>query len=112
MPYVKIQTNGEVASEEDFLKKLSAQMADKLAKPESYIMTALQADLKMTFAGNTEKTAFIELKSIGLDESMTEELSSFICDFMKKELGIKKDRVYIDFADSPGAMWGWNGGTF
>jgi phenylpyruvate tautomerase PptA (4-oxalocrotonate tautomerase family) len=112
MPYIKIQTNGEVGSKEGFLKKLSAEMAEKLSKPESYIMTALEADLKMTFAGNTEKTAFIELKSIGLAESMTGELSGFICDFVEKELGIKKDRVYIDFADSPGAMWGWNGGTF
>ncbi len=112
MPYIKIQTNGEVGSKEEFLKKLSAEMAGKLSKPESYIMTALEADLKMTFAGNTEKTAFVELKSIGLTESMTEELSRFICDFVEKELGIKKDRVYIDFADSPGGMWGWNGGTF
>jgi len=112
MPYIKLQTNESIDSGEEFLKKLSAGISEKLGKPESYIMTALQADIQMTFAGSTEKTAFIELKSIGLGESVTGELSSFICDFVEEELGIKKDRVYIDFADSPGAMWGWDGGTF
>lgn len=112
MPYVKVQTNQKVEKEEDLLKKLSAQMAENLGKPESYIMTALQSELRMTFGGSTEKAAFIEVKSIGLKESMTEELSQFICSFVEKELGIKKNRVYIEFADAPGSMWGWNGGTF
>ncbi len=112
MPFVKVQTNRGVEGEEEFLKKLSAELADKLGKPESYVMTALQPELAMTFGGTTEKTAFVELKSIGLDESMTADLSDFICSFMETELGIDQARVYIDFADSPGAMWGWDGGTF
>ncbi len=112
MPYIKVQTNQKVEKKEKLLKKLSAQMAEKLGKPESYIMTALEAEVKMTFGGSTEKTAFIEVKSIGLKESMTEELSQIICSFAEKELGINKNRVYIEFADAPGSMWGWNGGTF
>ncbi|MFP4198933.1 MAG: phenylpyruvate tautomerase MIF-related protein [Halanaerobium sp.] len=112
MPYIKVQTNQKVEKKEKLLKKLSAQMAEKLGKPESYIMTALEAEVKMTFGGSTEKTAFIEVKSIGLKESMTEELSQIICSFAEKELGINKNRVYIEFADVPGSMWGWNGGTF
>ncbi|MGM0604018.1 MAG: phenylpyruvate tautomerase MIF-related protein [Bacillota bacterium] len=112
MPFIKVQTNQKVEREEEILKKLSAQMAEQLGKPESYIMTALEADLKMTFGGSTEKTAFIEVKSIGLKESMTEELSQFICEFLENELGIEQDRIYIEFADAPGAMWGWDGGTF
>ncbi|MFW5718763.1 MAG: phenylpyruvate tautomerase MIF-related protein [Halanaerobium sp.] len=112
MPYIKVQTNQKVEKKEKLLKKLSAQMSEKLGKPESYIMTALETEVKMTFGGSTEKTAFIEVKSIGLKESMTEELSQIICGFAEKELGINKNRVYIEFADAPGSMWGWNGGTF
>ncbi|SIR16731.1 phenylpyruvate tautomerase MIF-related protein [Halanaerobium kushneri] len=112
MPFIKVQTNQKVKKEEELLKKLSAEMAEQLGKPESYIMTALEAELKMTFGGSTEKTAFIEVKSIGLKQSMTEELSQFICEFMEKELEIEQDRIYIEFADAPGAMWGWDGGTF
>ena|SRR6056297_1924141 len=112
MPYIKVQTNQKVEREEELLKRLSAEMADLLGKPESYIMTALEADLKMTFGGSIEKAAFIEVKSIGLKQSMTEELSQFICEFLEKELEIEQDRIYIEFADAPGAMWGWDGGTF
>jgi phenylpyruvate tautomerase PptA (4-oxalocrotonate tautomerase family) len=112
MPFIKVQTNQKVERKEELLKKLSAQMAEQLGKPESYIMTALEAELKMTFGGSTEKTAFIEVKSIGLKQSMTEELSQFICEFMEQELEIEQDRIYIEFADAPGAMWGWDGGTF
>ncbi len=112
MPYIEVQTSETVDNEEEFLKKLSAGISEKLGKPESYIMTALQADIQMTFAGSVEKAAFIELKSIGLTEAVTDELSGYICNFLEEELGIKKDRVYIDFADSSGDMWGWDGGTF
>ena len=112
MPYIKVQTNQKVEREEELLKRLSAEMADLLGKPESYIMTALEAETEMTFAGSTEKTAFIQIKSIGLKQSMTEELSQFICEFLEKELEIEQDRIYIEFADAPGAMWGWDGGTF
>ncbi|MFN2341331.1 MAG: phenylpyruvate tautomerase MIF-related protein [Halanaerobium sp.] len=112
MPYIKVQTNQKVEKKEEVLKKLSAAMAEQLGKPESYIMTALEAELKMTFGGSTENTAFIQLKSIGLKESMTEELSQFICEFLEKELEIEQDRIYIQFVDAPGAMWGWDGGTF
>lgn len=112
MPYIKVQTNQKVEKEEELLKKLSAEMAEQLGKPESYIMTALEAGTKMTFAGSTEKTAFIQLKSIGLKESLTEGLSQFICKFLETELEIKQNRIYIEFADAPGAMWGWDGGTF
>jgi len=31
---------------------------------------------------------------------------------MNSELGLPADRVYIEFADAPRSMWGWNGGTF
>lgn len=112
MPFIKVQTNQKVKKEEELLKKLSAEMAEQLGKPESYIMTALEAELKMTFGGSKEKTAFIEVKSIGLKQSMTEELSQFICEFIEQELEIEQDRIYIEFANVPGAMWGWDGGTF
>ena len=112
MPFIKVQTNQNVENKEEILKKLSAKMADKLGKPESYVMTGLDSKLTMTFGGSTEKTAFIEVKSIGLSESMTDDLSKFICDFLEKEVGVKKNRVYIQFVNAPGSMWGWDGGTF
>ena len=40
------------------------------------------------------------------------ELSDKLCAFVKVELGISPDRVYIEFWDINGKMFGWNGGTF
>ena len=40
------------------------------------------------------------------------ELSRQICERVSKTLGVPFDRIYIDFTDAIGAMWGWNGETF
>ena len=114
MPYVKIQTNRTV--DEDLKEKLllaaSSLVSGLLGKPERYVMTALQDDLPMTFAGTADPCAFIECKSIGLHESKTRELSAGLTGLVTEELDILPDRVYIEFADSKGSMWGWDGGTF
>ncbi len=112
MPYIKIQTNSEVSNSTDFLKKLSALSAEKIGKPESYVMTALDPKTDMTFGGSDEPAAFIECKSIGLSGGQTKALSAALCSFCESELGIPQARVYIEFAGSPGNMWGWKGGTF
>jgi hypothetical protein len=39
-------------------------------------------------------------------------LSRALCDFLKAELGIEPERVYIEFWDINKKMFGWNGGTF
>lgn len=111
MPYLKMQTNQKVEDRE-LISRLSAKAAEALGKSESYVMVALEPELEMIFGGNKKPAAFIELKSIGLKESMTEKLSKEICDFVGEELDIPKNRIYIEFSDAPGKMWGWNGGTF
>ena len=91
---------------------MSQRVAKQLGKPESYVMVALQLSVPMVFAGTTEPAAFLELKSIGLAESQTKPLSRALCDIIEAELGIRKDRVYIEFTNAAGKMWGWNGDTF
>lgn len=112
MPYIKIQTNAQVENGEELLKKLSSLMAGELGKPESYVMTAFDRVESMTFAGSTEKAAFLECKSIGLRRDQTAGLSAALCSFCEKELQIPGDRVYIEFAGADGAFWGWDGRTF
>ena len=114
MPYIKIQTNHPV--DEDLREKLllgvSSLAAGILGKPERYVMTAMEDRVPMTFAGKTDPCAFIECKSIGLPESKTRDLSSGLTGLVTEELDILPDRVYIEFADAKGSMWGWDGGTF
>lgn len=114
MPYLKIQTNQTVETEQAraLISEASRLVASELGKPENYVMVALDPPLPMVFAGSAEPTAYLELKSIGLPESRTRELSQVLCELMEKNLNIDKSRVYIEFADAPRAMWGWNGATF
>ena len=115
MPFLKIQTNYavELSKGEVLLEKASKLVAEKLGKPESYVMVQLQKESPMLFAGSNAPLAYLELKSIGLpNNSTTTDLSNALCALMEQELGIPGDRIYIEFANAPRDMWGWNGGTF
>jgi len=116
MPLIKIQTSvapPEKSSIESMLKDLSSSLAAHLGKPESYVMTAFEADVPMTFAGTTEPVCYIEIKSVGtMGGTKTKAMSADFCSKVESALGVPKSRTYIEFADAPGAMWGWNGATF
>jgi phenylpyruvate tautomerase len=115
MPLIKLQTSvssPDPTQVETLLKALSASLASHLGKPESYVMTAFEGDVPMTFGGTTEPVCYIEIKSVGTMGSKTKAMSQDFCTQVEQSLGVPKNRTYIEFADSPGAMWGWNGGTF
>lgn len=114
MPYLKIQTNREIAeaTRQEILKRASAVVSKNLGKPEKYVMVRIDSSQPMMFAGNAAPCAYLELKSIGLPESKTETFSRVLCQFLSDELKIPPQRVYIEFADAKGSMWGWDGGTF
>jgi phenylpyruvate tautomerase len=114
MPYLKIQTNHAIdaAKATAFIKSASRLVAEGLGKPERYVMVALEPPVPMIFAGSEAPTVFMELKSIGLPDSKTPQLSETLCQLVITELGVPGDRVYIEFQDAPRKMWGWDGGTF
>jgi len=114
MPYLKIQTNHPLDSGKslEFIKSASRVVAEGLGKPERYVMVALEPPVPMIFAGSDDPTVFMELKSIGLPESRTAQLSASLCQLVHDELAVPADRVYIEFQDAPRKMWGWDKGTF
>ena len=114
MPLLKIQTNTKVSNDkrDALLQKASRAVAQQLGKPEAYMMVSLETERPMMFAGNAEPAAFMDLKAIGLPAGKTAQLSALLCDMAKSELGVPADRVYINFADVPPNLWGWNGETF
>ena len=87
-------------------------VAEQLGKPERYVMTSVETNPTMQFAGNDAPLAYLELKSIGLPESITADVSKALCELVSASTGIASDRIYIEFADAPRKMWGWNGSTF
>lgn len=114
MPYLMIQTNQSIdaAAGKSLLANASKLVATELGKPESYVMVALEDNTPMLFAGEDAPLAYLELKSIGLPEDKTTQLSAALCNLIQESIGVSQDRVYIEFANAGRAMWGWNGATF
>lgn len=114
MPYLLIKTNITPAADAvpALLRKASQQVARALGKPEDYVMVALEHSCPMLFAGSDAPLAYLELKSIGLPETRTGELSALLARLVHEEMGVNPDRIYIEFADAAGPLWGWNGATF
>ena len=114
MPYFSIETNQDLApaANQELLKKTSAFISELLGKPESYVMVSIQPGTPLIFGGGDKPAAFVRLKSIGLPVDRCPELSEKICHLIEQELGVPKDRVFIDFKDLQGNQFGWNGKTF
>ncbi len=114
MPLLKIQTNKvvEPATAKTLIADASTTVADLLGKPERYVMVSLEHNPAMLFGGSDDPLAYLELKSIGLPESQTADLSRSLSDLLNRALDLPANRIYIEFADAPRNMWGWNGGTF
>lgn len=114
MPYLLIQTNctPDQANQEALLRRLSAQLADWLGKPEQYVMVTIQAGSTMLFSGSDAPCAYLELKSIGLPEQQLPDLSASLSRQLADTLGISTDRIYIEFSAAEPQWWGWNATTF
>ena len=115
MPFIKVQTSLSAPAKgdvESMLLSLSSNLASHLGKPESYVMTAFEPDVAMTFAGTTDPVCYVEIKSVGTMGDRTKTMSNAFCEEISETLGVPKERIYIEFADAKGAMWGWNGRTF
>ena len=116
MPLIKVQSSisqPETAAIENLLTSLSAKLAQHIGKPESYVMTAFESDVPMTFGGTLEPVCYVEIKSVGnMSSSQTKAMSEDFCNQISEKLNVDRDRIYIEFADAKGYMWGWNGRTF
>tara|TARA_B100001996_G_scaffold174798_1_gene133411 strand:+ start:197 stop:535 length:339 start_codon:yes stop_codon:yes gene_type:complete len=111
MPFIQINTSSKSVLEDNLLQKeISKIVADLTGKPESYVMTMIQSNSKMTFAGSDEPCCFIKLKSIGsLNPSL---MSKSLCELIASKTNIKANRIYIEFIDIKATHWGYNSSTF
>ncbi len=116
MPLIKVQSSvsqPEPATVKSLLTNLSASLAKHLGKPESYVMTALEANVSMTFGGTFEPVCYVEIKSVGsMSSEQTKSMSQDFCRQISQQLNIPVNRIYIEFANAQGYMWGWNESTF
>ncbi len=112
MPFIQINTSHKsvVENDDELQKDISKIVAELTGKPESYVMTIIQRDTKMTFAGSDEPCCFIEVKSIGSLTPST--MSKSLCELIASKTNITSDRIYIEFTDVKASNWGFNNSTF
>ncbi|MBF0281547.1 MAG: hypothetical protein HQM07_03135 [Zetaproteobacteria bacterium] len=112
MPVIVISTNIEIAQPHALTKIVSHEIAMALGKDERYVMVHLHSKQEMCFAASTDPLAFVELKSLGLKPTTTDELSHTLCELLEDEMGIDPARIYIEFSAPASNMFGWNNSTF
>ena len=111
MPLINLRTSlASVDRRDELLLEMSALLAEQTGKPEDYVMTLLETDVPMTFAGTSAPAAFVEVKSIGALRPLA--MTAAFCELIKARMGIPADRIYITFDDVPASALGWNGRTF
>ena len=116
MPLIQVFTSAPAPTpdaQKALLADLSKLLAARFGKPERWVMTCLEAAVGMTFGGTSAPAAFAAVKNVGkMTAKETETLSDEICGRLAAGLGVARDRIYIEFADAVGYLWGWDGGTF
>lgn len=116
MPLIQVVTSAPAAAsahERGLLSRLSTLLAERLKKPERYVMTCLNTSAHMTFAGSDQPACYVEIKNIGrFTPETTRALSGEVCDLLAKELNVARDRIYVEFTDAQGHLWGHDGDTF
>lgn len=114
MPYLNVNTNINQSESEqtELMQELSQIMSQNTGKSESYIMIEINPGKTMLFAGDDSPLAYLECKSIGLSTAQAGNLSEALCGHLTQKLAIPSNRIYIEFANCPANMFGWNGSTF
>lgn len=116
MPLVTVYTSAPSPGDDRsraLLGELSRELAQQLGKPESYVMTCLVPQTKMTFGGSEAPACYVEVKSIGrITPETTRALSADLCKRLAEALGVRQDRIYIEFTDVKPHLWGFDGSTF
>lgn len=112
MPFLHISTNISIENKVHFAQDASRVVASMLGKPESYVMVRVDDEAALIFDSSDEGAAHLQLKSLGLDEAMTDDYSTHLCAFIHNTLEISALRIYIEFSNPERHLWGWNNGTF
>jgi phenylpyruvate tautomerase PptA (4-oxalocrotonate tautomerase family) len=115
MPLLSLFTAAELpADQAAWVGRLSALLAQKLDKPESYVMVIVNPrPAAMTFGGSSAPACYAELKNVGgFSTGQVEVLSDLLGAELAAGLRLPPDRVYIEFTSADGALWGWNRTTF
>jgi phenylpyruvate tautomerase len=113
MPLLNITTSAEVRNADELCASLTPLLARALDKETSWVMVVVNPRATMTFGGSAAPACYAEVKNVGsLAPAEVEQLSKTLCAQLSKALDVPEERIYLEFTNVDGAMWGWNGSTF
>ena len=115
MPLIQIFTSAtpDVTARDKLLRDLSSALAAHFDKPEQWVMTCILPGLAMTFGGSPEPTCFAAVKNIGkLAPAKSAQLSADLSSRLSRGLGVPTNRIYLEFTEAVGHLWGYDGDTF
>jgi phenylpyruvate tautomerase PptA (4-oxalocrotonate tautomerase family) len=116
MPLVNVFHSASVpdaSTKRHLLLSLSTLLAQEVGKPESYVMTNLVPQSDMSFGGTLEPACYVEVKNIGkFKPDQTKRISAKLSELLEQSLGVSRARMYIEFTDATGYLWGFDGSTF
>lgn len=112
MPTVILNVNvpGDRVSDSDVAKQLSSIAANRLNKPESYVVSMVNSGQCIFFGASSAPAAFVRLVSIGaLNAETNANISQDISELLETSYGVPKNRVYIEFVRADGLLFrvGW-----
>ncbi|GMT19028.1 hypothetical protein PFISCL1PPCAC_10325 [Pristionchus fissidentatus] len=116
MPVFTLHTN--IPSEkisDTFISELSSTLAELLHKPESYVAVHVVGDQKISFGGDSKAPAGSAiLKSIGSlgTSKLNNDIAGVLHPLLEKSLGIKQNRLYIEYINLAASAVSHNGQTF
>jgi len=114
MPLLKLETTVAFSDEKKsaLLATLSKIVAGTIGKPEQYVMVVI-SPAAILMSGQPGDAAFVDIRSIGgLNADVNRQLARKIGSSLTEMLGVRADRIYLNFTDVPAGNWGWNGDTF
>ena len=95
MPYAKIETNLKLDSlkEQALLKAASGFFSALLEKSEEHVMVSVSHETAFIFGKNNDPAAYVELKSMSINEERCTDFLKEICGFLNQHLGILPNRI-------------------
>lgn len=115
MPLIQIHTSSTAThdAKSRLLSSVSRILASELGKPEGYVMAYIRDDCQMLFGASADPSCYVEVKNIGkFKPEQTRKLSQKLCESLSSGLGVSTSRMYIEFSDATGYLWGYDSATF
>jgi len=113
MPFINVKTNVSISPQKE--EALKAAFGKAIAcipgKSESWLMVGFEPDSRLWFKGSSEPAAMVQISVFGSSsKDAYGKLTGSVSDSLNAELGVKKDRIFVGYAETP--HWGWNGSNF